>query len=274
MVADLFENLKVKAVFSKKAVSSKSSFLSKFKYNYKGVNSVVCVSEYVKNHFKAVLKVKNRFKLTVIPDGVKEKEDNLNEILNIKEELNLKPDTFVIGNIANHTGAKNLTLLVEILNYLVNDLNHKDIHVIQIGNFTKITETLKRKIKIYNLEPYISFLGFYKKAYLFQPQFNAFLMTSEREGGPTVIIEAFKYKTPVVTTNVGLAANEIVNGQHAFVAKVNDFKGLAQGIIKLKTDRDIQKNIVENANELFLKNFTAKRYVERTFQHYEKIMKE
>lgn len=274
VATDILHKLKVKAVFSKKAVSSNTSFLSKFKYNYSGLDSIICVSEYVKRNFKTILLSKNHYKLCVIYDGVSEKKHSNSELLNLKSKLGLEKSTFIIGNIANHTKAKDLQVLVETLNHLVNNLNVKDIHLIQIGNFTSRTEGLKEKVREYNLENYITFLGFSKNADLYHSQFNVFLMTSEREGGPTVIIESFKNKTPVVTTKVGLIDDCATNGENALVAEVGDYKSLGESIFRLKIDKSLRDHLALSAYSLFINNFTEKKFVHDTFEHYKKILKE
>lgn len=272
VLADIIYSLGVKAVFSKKAVSSNSSYLSKFKYNYSGLDSIICVSEYVKNHFKAGLQKKNYKKLAVIYDGVSEKINiNKNE-RNLKDLYGLEKSTFIIGNIANHTKAKDLQTLVETLNFLIKDLKIKDIHLIQIGNFSSRTKDLKTKVRDYKLEKHISFLGFSENADIYHPQFDVFLMTSEREGGPTVIIESFKNKTPVVTTKVGFVADCVTNGETAFISEVGGFKNLAESISKLKRDISIGEQMVESAYNLFLNNFTEKKFVQKTYEHYCKIL--
>ncbi len=272
VVTDIFYNLGVKVIFSKKAVSRKTSFLSKIKYNYKGIDSIICVSGYVREHFKTVLNSKNHHKLSIIYDGVTEKVYKSTNEINLRELLSVEASTFIIGNIANHTRAKNLPLLIETLNYLVNNLNIKNLHLVQIGYFSKRTESFREKIKEYGLEKYITFLGFSDDTHSLHPQFNVFLMTSEREGGPTVVLESFKHKVPVVATKVGLVDDCVIHGTHAYVADVGDFKSLANSILKLKNDERIGENFVENANKLFFTKFTEKKFVADTYEHYNKIL--
>ena len=273
VVTDMFLGLPVKTIFSKKAVSSKTSFLSKFKYNYHHIDSIVCVSEYVKKHFKKVLNTKNHHKLSVIHDGVDENVKETPVKLNLKEKLQLKNSTFIIGNIANHTKAKDLPVMVETLNYLVNTLKLNDVHLVQIGNFSKRTQVLKNKIKEYGLESHITFMGFVENAFMLFPQFDIFLMTSEREGGPTVVLESFKNKIPVVTTKVGIIEECVKNGEHAFVAEVGDFESLGESIFTLKNDGLIREQFSAKAYNLFVKNFTVNHFVEATYTHYTEIMK-
>lgn len=273
VVTDMFYNLPVKTIFSKKAVSSKTSFLSKFKYNYHHIDSIVCVSEYVKKHFKKVLNTKNHHKLRVIHDGVDE-NDGINTVqLNLREHLNLKNSTFIIGNIANHTKAKDLPIMVETLNYLVNILKSSDVHLVQIGKFSKRTPVLKNKIKEYGLESHITFMGFVENAFMLFPQFDIFLLTSEREGGPTVVLESFKNKIPVVTTKVGIIEECVKNGDHAFVAEVGDFKSLGESIFTLKNDSHLKEEFSLKAHQLFLENFTVDHLVKATYVHYKELIK-
>lgn len=272
VVTDIFYKLGVKVVFSKKAVSRKTSFLSKFKYNYKGINSIVCVSEFVQEHFRSVLRLKNYHKLSVIYDGVAEKVKKNSVELNLKEILKVPTSTFIIGNIANHTRAKNLPLLVETLNYLVNDMHIKDVHLVQIGYFSKRTESLHEKIKEYKLENYITFLGFSNHTDSLHPQFDSFLLTSEREGGPTVILESFKHKVPVVATKVGLVYDCVEDGVHGYTAEIGDYKTLAESIFKLKKDKHISEKFISNASDLFFNTFTEKKFVANTYEHYKKLL--
>ena len=55
MLADILFKLKVPTIFSKKGISDKSSFFSSIKYNYKGIDKIICVSSKVENAFKKVL---------------------------------------------------------------------------------------------------------------------------------------------------------------------------------------------------------------------------
>lgn len=274
VVTDIFYDLPVKTIFSKKAVSSKTNFLSKFKYNYHHIESIVCVSEYVKKHFKKVLSAKNHHKLSVIHDGVDEIEKGNPIEIDLKQKLQLKNSAFIIGNIANHTKAKDLPIMVETLNYLVNTLKLSDVHLVQIGKFSKRTQALKDKIKEYGLGSHITFMGFVENAFMLFPQFDIFLMTSEREGGPTVVLESFKNKIPVVTTKVGIIEGCVENGEQAFVAEVGDFEGLAKSIFTLKSDSHIREQFSEKAYKLFVENFTLDHFVEATHTHYTEMIKD
>lgn len=234
VLADLFYAINVKAFFSKKGISKSSTFLSRFKYNYKNIHQIVCVSEKTKNDFSATLSQKNQEKLIVLQDSVNMAIVENNEKVNdLRETYGISESTFIIGNIANHTPAKDLNTLIDVAIYLRDELKWTDFKMLQFGEYSKHTEALQEKIKANKLEDYIDLIGLTPKAYLYNPQFNCFLLTSEREGGPTSVLEAMAFATPIVTTAVGLMPSIIINGENGFISAVKDVPSLANNVYKI-----------------------------------------
>ena len=58
------------------------------------------------------------------------------------------------------------------------------------------------KVKEYQLTQHIIFTDFINNAAQVIPQFDIFLLTSQSEGLPQVINQAFYHKTPVISTNL------------------------------------------------------------------------
>ena len=274
VITDLLFKLKTKTVFSKKGIGSKVSLLSKYKYNYKNIHKILCVSEVVYTYFKEVLSKKNHAKLCVVYDGVRVNDTLENSSIDIREELNLPKNTNVIGNIANHTKAKDLKTLVKTLDVLVHKKNIKNIHLIQVGEFSKRTQGLKNLILEYNLENYISFIGFRENASLFLPQFDVFLMTSEREGGPTTVLEAMYKKTPIVSTEVGIVGEAIRDGENGFIAPVGDYQSLANKLETLLGNKSLMTSFSEISYQKFSSSYTVKKLGESTFTTYKEVINE
>ncbi len=271
VLSDFFYKLNIPTLFSKKAISTKNSVLSKFKYNYRGINRMLCVSEYVKENFKKQLKPGMHYKLHVVPDGVP--IETLEEPqFHLKTKFNIPENYAVIGNIANHTRAKDLGTLIESLNYLVNEKKYKEVFLVQIGKFSGLTKDFQEMVIKYHLEDHIGFLGFTENANRFHKEFDVYLMTSRREGGPTSVLEAFSLGTPVVTTKVGIMEEAIMPGKSGFLAPVGDYKELANHLIVLLDDKELRKQISINAYIRFKNNYTVTHFITRTFKHYEAIL--
>ncbi|SHE98902.1 Glycosyltransferase involved in cell wall bisynthesis [Psychroflexus salarius] len=190
--ASLCKSIKAKVVFEKKGISNSSSYLSRLKYNSSSINHIVCVSNYVKQHFKSMLTKKNQQKLSVVNDSF-----NL-DFKEVDYDSMVDSSKFVVGNIANHSAAKDLDRFIDVADQLVNHHQIKDIQFVQVGGFSKLTPEYKSRLKELNLEEHVLFIGQFNQAYLLHDYFDVFLLTSEREGGPTSLLEAFYFKTKVV----------------------------------------------------------------------------
>lgn len=271
-ISDLLFRLKTKAVFSKKGMGSSSSILSKLKYNYSGINSILCVSRNVETNFLEILAQKNKEKITVIHDCVSLNILNSREVINLNEKFSVEEGKFIIGNIANHTRAKDLETFINVIDFLVNNLGRKDVVFFQIGEFSNLTDNLFKIVKEKKLESYIVFTNKIKNAFSLNSQFDVFLMTSEREGGPTSVLEAMLMGVPVVSTCVGVVPDIIEDGVNGFISAIKDYKDLAIKIDKLLSNSKLQKKFSETNKPLILKEFTASFIAKQTLGIYHNII--
>jgi glycosyltransferase involved in cell wall biosynthesis len=271
MLADLLYNLPCKCVFSKKDMSTSSSIFSKVKYNYKGINKVTCVTDAIEQRFKDLLYAKNHHKLMVLRDGLNPQTLQANKDIDIYAPFDITKDYTIIGNVANHVSAKDLTTFVNTIDYLVNTLKIKNIHALQIGRFTNFTPTLQQQVKDSNLEKFITFTGFIKDGYKYTSSFDVFLMSSQSEGLPLSILESFYYKVPVVSTNVGGIPEAITHNETGLLSNAKDYKNLALNVKKLIENDELSDKITQNANALLLEKFTSEVMADKTVTLYKSL---
>ncbi|WP_160374762.1 glycosyltransferase family 4 protein [Flavobacterium hydrocarbonoxydans] len=270
-ISDLLYNLKVKAVFSKKGMGNSSSVLSKFKYNYKNVAKIICVSEAVKKSFSAIIFPKNISKLEVVYDGINLERTKTVRLENIKELFNISDNKIVVGNIANHVPAKDLPTLIKAINYLVNDIGLKNVHLVQIGEFSnKVTPVIREMITEFKLEEYITIAGFQSNALDFLTQFDIYVMSSQREGLPLTIYEAFLKKVPVVSTKAGGIPEAINHDFNGFLSEIFDYRDLALNLKKISEDENKRIKFVERSYSLFFEKFTAQENAKNISKIYSK----
>lgn len=95
-------------------------------------------------------------------------------------------------------------------------------------------------IKDRSLEDKVVILGFKKNPYPYIKNAKCLVLSSEREGLPTILIESLILGTPVVSTNCISGPSEILTGELSkYLAKVNDSNDLA-----LKMKQIIKNNII------------------------------
>lgn len=268
VISDMLYKLKIPAVFSKKGMGRSSSFLSKFKYNYKKLSAIICVSEKVKTEFSEILSSENKEKLTVIYDGI-----SLSRIKEAEQSIFPKKDSPLIGHIGNHVRAKDLPTLINMMNVLVNELGEKNVHLVQMGEFKdEITHELKKMVNQYKLDEHISFTGFLSDASSYLGQFDIYVMSSAREGLPLTIYEAFYKKVPVVSTKAGGIPELISDGENGYLVDVGDYRNLALKTKELLHNQEKRKAFSNSAYQHFVNNYTSEKCALDTLTLYKKMI--
>ncbi len=177
----------------------------------------------------------------------------------------------IIGVIGNHIRAKHFETLIEVVNQLIHVQKRTDFYFIQIGNFTDRTENLLQKVKEYNLENDIAFLGYTPNASNFIPQFDALLITSQSEGIPQVIFESFYHQKPVISTSVGGIPEIIENGSNGFLAPKHDFQTLSEKIIYLFDNKELIPKFTAISYQKLMAHFTTQQMAQKTLEVYKTV---
>lgn len=270
--AYLFHKLEVPVIMSKKGMSASMSFLSKYKYNFHKIDKISCISTFIKEAMESnVMFKKNHHKLEIITDGIlrercETQSDQVQDLI-IKSKQSIHA-----VNIANHNAAKDLETLIEALNHVVHELGFKDFKLHQFGYHSKLTEKLNELIKKYHLESYVHFYGFTDNASGYLPQFDIFLMSSEREGGPSAVLEAMCHGLPVISTRVGVIPDAVKDGVNGFVVPIKNYKKLAEAFVALAQSKSLRDNFSKKTIQIFEKQFTAQNVASQTYELYKSMV--
>ena len=76
---------------------------------------------------------------------------------------------------------------------------------------------------------------------------HIFARPSRSEGLGIAFLEAMAASVPIVATGVGGIADIIKNGETGIVVKVGDAKSIADGLMQINRDRDLQKDLTRKA---------------------------
>ncbi len=272
VIADRITGTLPPFVYSKKTsfpIKNRKSTL--FKYNYKKIKKIICVSNATEK--VASQSIEDESKLITIYNGIRFDNKTKETAFKLRDKYSISSDTLIVGHIGNHIRAKNLVTFIEVINELINVRKIKKIHFVQIGMFTDRTQTYFDLIEKYSLEKFVTFTGFMDNASAFLSQFDIFLLTSQSEGLPQVINEAFYFKIPVVSTNVGGIPEIIKNGENGFLADVGDSKKLSDHIINMMSDEKLINGFVKKSHNQLMENFSTVNMAESTLKLYKSIIK-
>jgi glycosyltransferase involved in cell wall biosynthesis len=97
------------------------------------------------------------------------------------------------------------------------------------------------------MQDYYKLLSFVDNAEGLLPLADVFVMSSQEEGLGSTVLEAFRHKIPVASTDAG-GLKEIVPG-HGLISSVHDAHALAANIHTLLTDRNAAHTLTDKAFE-------------------------
>lgn len=96
---------------------------------------------------------------------------------------------------------------------------------------------------------------------------DLFMLPSDYEGLPIVIIEALACGKPVVASAVG-GISELLNGTNGFAVQ-NDAKEMADKIAYILSDENLYRQMSETASKTYLRSFTVDKMVAGYLRIYE-----
>ena len=95
------------------------------------------------------------------------------------------------------------------------------------------------------------------------------VLTSQYEGFPNVVLEAFACRVPVVAVDCQGGIREIIeDGKNGIIVPQNNKKELSSDRKKLINNENLCKILTENAYKKVKENFTVKKMIEK----YENII--
>ena len=149
---------------------------------------------------------------------------------------------------------KNQELIIRAYNKIKNRSNTK-LLILGQGEKKEELQTLANNLGIGDD---VIFLGWRKNPFNIISQCDLFVLSSDWEGLPLVIIEAMSFGIPVISTDCPSGPREILeNGKYGVLVKPKDEDKLADAISKLLSDRQLRSELSElgkrRANEFSLK---------------------
>jgi len=130
----------------------------------------------------------------------------------------------------------------------------------ELRNLESLAESLgiRDKIRFLGRVDHDDIMGYLKAS-------DIFVLNTEHEGLSHTVLEAMKAGIPVVTTRVGGNPETIKDGVDGLLVEFNDTDRMRDAIIKVLSDEELAKLLVENAHES-LKKFDWTKNVEQTIQ--------
>ena len=169
---------------------------------------------------------------------------------------------------------KGVIYLVKAMPFVLDKF--KDAKLIIIGRCSWLYKRkLMKAIRKNNLKEKVEFISHVSpdKISKYFSEANVFAMAPIIEDLAQVLLEAQATKTPVVCTDVGANSEGVVEGKTGFLVKNKDFKGIADGIIKIFNETKLARKMGENGRKRVEVMFTKERMFDETLDIYSKLIR-
>lgn len=253
--------------------SSKAGFIGriifpkhKIVYTVHGFDSVriahrkyLSLEKTLQNNCKAIVGVSLYDKIHLLEEGI---THNVYAIYNgLKRPESLKNDPFTelncysrkILTVARLSPQKNVDLFLSIASSL------PEYAFIWVGNQCELGFKYPRNV---------FFMGSIPNAGSYNEYVDLFMLSSNYEGLPMVIIEAMAMGKPVVASDVGGIREVVHNGENGYVV-TNDVKLFVEKIVYILENKEIYKEFSQNAFNQYAKYLTADRMVDKYLEIYD-----
>jgi len=268
VIAGLFYGLKQPLVLCRTLIKRvDTNFLRKWKYNYKGIKKIICVSHPVVDVLKYA--VKDHTKLCVVGSVTDIHKFNHANTGILRREFNIPEGHKIIGNIAAFTGMKDLFTWVRTVAELVKRGVKAKYIIIGDGPQEQEIKALAEELGVEND---IIFAGFRKDIPQVLPEFDLFLFTSNNEPTGGVLLESYACRVPIVAANAGGIPEVVKDNVTGLMAEVGNPASFADKVELLLGNPELQKEFTDNGYQFLKDNFTKEVIAKKMFDELQDVL--
>ena len=231
---------------------------------------IICVSDAVKQVVMERERVEEG-RMEVIRNGVEPFPDVGNDTAATRKELGLEEHHLVVGMVANfNRSVKGVSLFLDAIPQIVRAV--PDARFLLLGR-GKEEKALRDKARSLGMEPYVLFAGFRRDIHRYYAIMDVSALTSFSEGLSITLLESMRCGIPVVATRVGGNPEVVVDGETGYLVKPGDASDFASHVVQLLQNRDLRKNMGEEARKRVEKHFRMSEVASRYIGIYEDYCK-
>lgn len=231
------------------------------------VDGVVGVSQMTLNGVKSFYQL--QVPLRCIPNGVELVEPEAETRAKVRQQtrtpLNV-PVLLFVGSLSSEKRVDRLLRVTAAVRSAVPNL-----HLWLIGNGPE-RKPLETQVHAAGLADAVQFLGIQADVAAYMAAADLFVLTSDTEGIPAVILEAGAQGLPVVATRVGGMAECVLDGETGVLVAPQDEAGLATAVLTLLSDPVRRQMMGERAKSWVRETFAIEKIAQQYLAFYAEVL--
>lgn len=236
------------------------------------LTKMICVSEGVQDCF--IKQGVNGSKCKVVYNGISPDARPKTSVSEIRKMWGIGDDEILIGTVGSLIKRKRVNDLIEALAKIYERVNGQGSRVkcMVVGDGPE-KDNLQRQVSKLGLQDKVIFTGFQTDAISYINAMDIFVLPSENEGLPRVILEAMLMAKPVVACNITGPSELVINGETGFLIPVKNPQALADAVLKLIASGDTRNQMGAKGKERVLERFSMGRYMEGVSNIFEEVLR-
>jgi glycosyltransferase involved in cell wall biosynthesis len=188
-----------------------------------------------------------------------------------KRELDLPPDSILIGFVGRLSAQKGISNLLHAIAELPLTLRTA-LHFVIAGDGEE-RGALNDEARMLGLSDRTHFLGTRNDTPTIYSALDIFVLPSEQEAFPMVVLEAMACGLPIIATDVGDTARIIENRVSGLVVPPRDVDSLRQALSELIQEPDRARRFGEVGRERVVKHFSSTQMAQKYLALYEDLLR-
>jgi len=249
----------------------------------KWLKKMICVSEGVRESF--VRQGINESICTVVYNGIDPNIKPMRAVSEIRKKWGVGDDEILIGTVGSLIKRKRINDLIDAMAEMqrqdargkMQDLklatcNLKlSLKCMIVGDGPE-KENLQIEARKKGLHERVIFTGFQSDAISYINVMDIFVLSSENEGLPRVILEAMLMAKPVVACNVTGSSELVIDGETGFLVSVKDPDALAAAMSRLIASSELRNTMGAMGRERVLEKFSMEAYITGVSKIFEEVL--
>ena len=186
----------------------------------------------------------------------------------IRQELSIPEDCFVVGMIARMVKVKGISDFVNAANELLKQ--NQKFHFVIVGDGPEEL-SIHKQIQEKGLQDHFTLPGFRTDTERCLSGFDCFVSSSISEGLGLSVLEAMAAQIPVVATGVGGVLDFLKDHENGLVVPVHSPTAIANAVMQLKEDQLLREKLMKQARRDVEEKFSIERMAKDTFELYDQL---
>ena len=248
LIATMFLNRKLRTIISVRShplmyLSEARLALIKrwlIRFTYKRADTIVAVSKSIKRVLKKDFSLESD-KIITIYNPVPIEAIRYKSNQQIDHPFFKLKNSCVIISVGRLNKQKRFDILLKAFSLVKSKFDNVCLIILGKGELYSELLTLSSQLKI---NKWVDFVGFKSNPYAWISNANIFVLSSDWEGFPNVLLEAMACGVPIISTDCPSGPNELIsNGKNGILVPPSNEKALAKAMLTLLVDKELRSKL-------------------------------